>query len=120
MTPPSAELERARAATLFAALGDATRLSLLARLQNGEPRSIAELTHGLDQSRQGVTKHLRILEQADMVASRRFGRRSLFVIDPAGLGAARHYLERASRQWDDAIGRLTAFVESSEQVEDER
>ena len=104
-------LRTADMAPLFAALGDTTRLALLERLQDGEPRSIAQLTEGSSLTRQGVTKHLRILEHAQMVASRRHGRRHLFVIHPAGLRAARDYLQRASAQWDDAVNRLAAFVE---------
>lgn len=104
----------AQVAPLFAALGDVTRLSLLMRLQDGEARSIGELTDGLGLSRQGVTKHLRILEEADMVVSRRLGRQNLFVIHPAGLRPARDYLQRASEQWDQALGRLAAFVEEKD------
>jgi DNA-binding transcriptional ArsR family regulator len=104
-------LTQAEAAPLFAALGDETRLSLLSRLSDGAPRSISQLTAGLDLTRQGVTKHLRILQDADMVRSRRLGRQNLFVIHPAGLRVARDYLLRASAQWDDVVARLAAFVE---------
>ena len=95
---------------MFAALGDATRLSLLARLRDGRPRSIVELTDGLGLTRQGVNTHLRVLEDAGMVRSRRIGRESRFVFDPDGLEQARAHLEHASRQWDRAIVRLRALV----------
>lgn len=104
-------LTQAEAAPLFAALGDATRLSLLSRLSDGAPRSIAQLTAGLDLTRQAVTKHLRILQDAKMVKSRRSGRQHLFVIHPPALRAAGDYLQRASAQWDAAVARLAAFVE---------
>jgi hypothetical protein len=45
------------------------------------------------------------------VASRRQGREKRYSLEPDGLEPARHFLERASAQWDDAIGRLKAFVE---------
>ena len=48
-------------APVFAALGDETRLSVLAKLCSGEPQSIARLTAGTDLTRQAVTKHLRVL-----------------------------------------------------------
>jgi DNA-binding transcriptional ArsR family regulator len=64
------------AAPVFAALGDSTRLRLLSRLKDGRPRSIVQLTDGLGLTRQGVSKHLRILEQAGMVRSARIGRES--------------------------------------------
>jgi DNA-binding transcriptional ArsR family regulator len=111
MSRRQAELIPLDAAPVFAALGDATRLSLLTRLRDGRPRSIVQLTDGLGLTRQGVSKHLRVLEEAGMVSSKRTGRESRFVFEPAGVAAARGYLERASRQWDRALARLQAFVE---------
>lgn len=98
-------------APVFAALGDDTRLELIARLANGEPRSIAELTAGSELTRQAITKHLRVLEQAGVVRSRRSGRQSLFELEPRPLESVRAYLARVSMQWDEALGRLQAFVE---------
>ena len=104
------ELIPAGAAPVFAALGDSTRLRLLSRLKDGRPQSIVQLTDGLGLTRQGVSKHLRVLEQAGMVRSERIGRESRFVFEPAGIAQARSHLERASRQWDLALSRLQAFV----------
>lgn len=98
-------------APVFAALGDPTRLELLSRLADGQPRSIVQLAAGLTLTRQGVTKHLRTLERVGMVASRRVGRESRFVLTPGPIDDLRIYLERASRQWDAALTRLRAFVE---------
>lgn len=105
------ELAAAKAAPVFAALGDATRLSLLSRLCNGQAHSIAQLTHGTGLTRQGVSKHLAILENAGVVTSERVGRESRFAVQPATLSEAIDYLHRASRQWDEAIGRLKRLVE---------
>ncbi len=98
-------------APVFAALGDSTRLELVARLSDGEGHSIAQLSHGLDLTRQGVTKHLRVLERAGVVSSSRVGRESRFVIKDCAFEGAREYLARASAQWDDAIERLRKTVE---------
>lgn len=98
-------------APLFAALGDATRLSLLSQLCDGQTRSIAQLTHGTGLSRQGVRKHLTVLEHARVVTSERVGRESHFTVRPDTLTEARQYLDRASQQWDDAIKRLRLMVE---------
>ncbi len=98
-------------APVFSALGDATRLALVSRLSDGQPRSIAQLTDGLGLTRQGVTKHLRVLERAGIVTRRRVGRESRFVFTPAPIDEVRTYLDRVSRQWDDALARLKAFVE---------
>ncbi len=103
--------QEARSATVFAALGDETRLELVSRLSDGQQHSIAALTSGLDLSRQGITKHLRVLQKAGVVACHRVGRESRFTIKPKSVDQARDYLNRASAQWDAAIERLRAAVE---------
>jgi len=97
-------------APVFAALGDPTRLELLARLSCGEQRSIVQLANGLNLTRQGVTKHLQVLKQAGLVDCRRVGRENLFVMNPGPITEAMDYLARASQQWDDAITRLREAV----------
>jgi DNA-binding transcriptional ArsR family regulator len=99
------------AAQLFAALGDRTRLTLLNRLADGEPRSISSLSQGCDLTRQAVTKHLHVLEGAGLVSSIRVGREARFAYRPEPVAAARSYLDQVSAQWDDALGRLRDFVE---------
>jgi DNA-binding transcriptional ArsR family regulator len=102
---------RAKAA-VFAALGDETRLSLLARLCDGQRYSIAELTDGTKLTRQAVTKHLRVLERVRIVHGTREGRESLFQFDPQPVIEMKDYLEQVSKQWDGALARLKSFVES--------
>ena len=89
--PSEAAALKARAA-VFAALGDETRLSVLAKLSNGGPQSIARLTAGTRLTRQAVTKHLRVLEEAGVVRSVRVGRESLFELEPRPIDDARDYL----------------------------
>lgn len=101
----------ASVAPVFAALGDTTRLALLARLSAGQAQSIVELTRGTGLSRQGVSKHLDVLAQAGVISRQRVGRESRYAIRPDSLAGARGYLERASRQWDEAAERLRKFVE---------
>lgn len=98
-------------ASVFAALGDETRLSVLAKLCSGRPQSISRLTEGTDLSRQAVTKHLRVLADAGVVRSVRSGRESLFELEPQPIEAARNYLAQVSRQWDNALARLKSYVE---------
>lgn len=98
-------------AAVFAALGDATRLKLVVRLIDGQPRSIAQLADGLDLTRQGITKHLRVLQRAGIVRSKSVGRESQFSYVAEPIDRARSYLEAVSAQWDDALLRLKAFVE---------
>jgi len=101
-----------RAVPVFAALGDATRLIIVSRLVDGQSHSIAELTNGLSLTRQGITKHLGILERAGIVKSRRVGRESRFSYLPKSIEYASSYLDSVCAQWDDALSRLKTFVES--------
>jgi DNA-binding transcriptional ArsR family regulator len=98
-------------ASVFAALGDVTRLAVLTKLMSGEPQSISRLTAGTRLSRQAVTKHLRVLERVGVVRGERAGREALFKLDPKPIDEARKYLETVSKQWDDALSRLKSFVE---------
>jgi DNA-binding transcriptional ArsR family regulator len=98
-------------APVFAALGDRTRLSLVAKLCGEPPRSISRLTEGSKLTRQAVTKHLRVLEKAGLVHSVRAGRESLFRFDPKPMEEIRQYLDFVSAQWDEALSRLKSFVE---------
>jgi DNA-binding transcriptional ArsR family regulator len=96
----------------FAALGDETRLSLVAKLCSGQPCSISQLTQGSRLTRQAITKHLRVLESAGIVHCIRTGRESRFEFDPEPMEEMKTYLNLVSEQWDQALSRLKSFVES--------
>jgi DNA-binding transcriptional ArsR family regulator len=98
-------------AAWFAALGDPTRLALIGKLSAGTPLSIARLTQGSPLTRQAVTKHLRVLESSGVVGQQRAGRESLYRLRPEAIKDMCAYLDGVSRQWDDALDRLKAFVE---------
>jgi len=98
-------------APIFAALGDETRLRLVARLGTDGPLSIARLTAGTDVTRQAVTKHLHVLAGAGLARGMRQGRERLWELEPQPLQDARRFLDLISRQWDEALGRLKASVE---------
>src|ERR1035438_4404071 len=74
--------KRQTRAPVFAALGDETRLSLVAKLCGGRPCSISQLTRGSKLTRQAIAKHLRVLESVGIVRSVRRGRESRFEFDP--------------------------------------
>src|SRR6476661_7739985 len=93
-------------ATVFAALGDETRLLLLARLCDGRRASIAQLTAGSRLTRQAISKHLRVLENVGIVHGIRRGRESLFEFSPQPIQEIREYLDLVSREWDQALSRL--------------
>lgn len=98
-------------ALIFAALGDETRLLVLARLSDGRPQSISRLTAGTSLTRQAVTKHLQVLANAGVVRNVRSGRENLFELEPRPIEEVRTYLDQVSHQWDDALARLKAQVE---------
>jgi DNA-binding transcriptional ArsR family regulator len=98
-------------APAFAALGDPTRLALVAKLCRGESYSIAALTEGSGLTRQAMTKHLRVLEGVGIVRCVRRGRERLFAFNPEPVDEMRATLEFVSQQWDEALGRLKRFVE---------
>ena len=101
-------------APIFAALGDATRLRIVGRLAAGEPLSIATLTAGTGVTRQAVTKHLHVLNHVGLVRSKWRGRERTWQLAPVHLEAARRTLDYICAQWDEALGRLKAFVETDE------
>jgi hypothetical protein len=81
-------------APVFAALGDETRLRLVAKV-----------------TRQAITKHLYVMEHAGLVHCTRRGRESIWQLDHRRLEEARRHLELISKQWDAALARLRQFVE---------
>jgi DNA-binding transcriptional ArsR family regulator len=103
--------ESKRSAPLFAALGDPKRLWLVARLCDDGPMSIVHLTAGSHVTRQAVTKHLHVMERAGLVRSRRRGRESVWQLDQRSIARARRYFDTISRQWEEKLARLRAFVE---------
>jgi DNA-binding transcriptional ArsR family regulator len=100
------------AAPVFAALGDETRLGLVARLCVDGPLSIARLSDGAVVTRQAITKHLHTLADAGLVRHTRRGRERIWELEAKRLEKARRYLDYISDQWDAAIERLAAFVEA--------
>jgi DNA-binding transcriptional ArsR family regulator len=101
----------AGAAPVFAALGDQTRLRLVARLGAEGPLSIARLTTGTDVTRQAVTKHLQVLAGAGLARSVPHGRERLWQLRADPLHEARRSLDLISRRWDESLDRLKTAVE---------
>jgi DNA-binding transcriptional ArsR family regulator len=107
----SAVLKATDAVPVFAALGDATRLTLLRRLSVDGPLSITRLSEGTGVTRQAITKHLDTLGDAGLVRSARRGRERVWDLDLKRLEKAKQYLDQVAAQWDEAAHRLKTFVE---------
>lgn len=73
--------------------------------------SITRLAAGSNVTRQGITKHLHVMEKAGLVKSARHGRERLWQMDQRRVHEAQRYLEQISSQWDRALERLKALVE---------
>ena len=101
-----------KAAPLFAALSDETRLRLVLALCAGGALSIAQLRAGTQITRQAVTKHLQILSEAGLVRDVKVGRERLWKFEPAQLEEARRSLEAIARHWDHARQRLKFALEA--------
>ena len=91
------------------ALGNPVRRQIIAMLAPG-PRSVGEIAAKLPISRPAVSRHLRVLEDASLVAFEPRGTSNLFRIDPTGFEAARRWLEPF---WDEAMARFLVIAEST-------
>lgn len=98
-------------AALFAALGDETRLRLVERLSAGEALSISRLAEGETVTRQAVTRHLEVLEEAGLIHGEKVGRERVWEIDPRGFTEAEEALARIRTEWARRLSRLKAMVE---------
>lgn len=96
---------------VFAALGDPTRLRLIAALCAGSALSITQLAAGTTISRQAVTRHLEVLAEAGLVHGTRHGRERLWELEPSRIEEARRALDTIAAQWDQALTRLKSLVE---------
>jgi DNA-binding transcriptional ArsR family regulator len=104
-----------KAAPIFSALGDPVRLAIVARLSKDGPLPTIELKQcAAGVSRQGVTKHLRVLEDVGLVESDRAGRDRQWRLQPEKFAAMRDTLDRISAQWDQRLERLRALVEDGD------
>jgi DNA-binding transcriptional ArsR family regulator len=99
------------AAPIFAALGDRTRLGLVARLASGERLSITQLTQSTGLTRQAVTRHLEVLAAAGIIRGTWEGREHIWQLEVARLALARRSLEQIAQWWDDKLDELKAAVE---------
>ena len=93
----------------FDALGDQHRRAIVQLLRKG-PRSVQALADALPISRPAVSRHLRLLKDAGLVATQPQGTLRLYRLDDEGARAVRAYLERV---WGDAIGRFTLVAENT-------
>jgi DNA-binding transcriptional ArsR family regulator len=93
----------------FSALADPTRRAIFERLAAAGPKAVGELAQGLPVSRPAVSQHLRVLKEAGLVTDQRDGNRSMYRVNPDGVGALRAYLDQFWKRG------LAAFKHAAEQ-----
>jgi DNA-binding transcriptional ArsR family regulator len=94
----------------FGALSDPTRREILERLAEG-PASISELTRPAGMSMPGLLKHVRILEQAQLVTTEKKGRVRHCRLDPAHLDDAERWIQASRRRWERRLDRFGSYLE---------
>lgn len=97
----------------FLALADPTRRQLLVSLERGE-RTLSELAAPLPISLMGVQKHVRVLEEAGLVATRKHGRSRHVRLRAHGLESAERWIQESRRRWEAAFDRLEQALEQED------
>lgn len=97
--------------TVFEALADPTRRSILERLRQDGPLSVGEVAGPLDMTRQGATKHLDVLVAGGLVRVQREGRRRMHELEPAPLKEVQDWLAPYAAEWDRRLERLARHLE---------
>jgi DNA-binding transcriptional ArsR family regulator len=107
--------------TTFAALADPTRRAILSRLASGEA-SVTELAEPFDMSLPAVSKHLKVLERAGLIARSREAQWRPCRLEPGPLKDVAEWVERYRRFWEQSFDRLEAYLGElqSEENKDDR
>jgi DNA-binding transcriptional ArsR family regulator len=95
---------------MFSALSDPTRRKILERLSAG-PASISDLARPSGISLPGVMKHVRILEEANLVTTEKNGRSRQCHLGPERMDEVTRWIERYRIQWESRLDRLEAVIE---------
>ncbi len=98
----------------FAALADPTRRAILARLTTGEA-SVTELAEPFDMSLPAISKHLKVLERAGLIARTRDAQWRPCKLDAGPLKDASDWLERYREFWEQSFDRLDEYLRTLKQ-----
>ncbi len=109
----SQKMDEAQLSLVFQAISDQTRRALLTRLTQGGPAMITQLAEPFDMSLPAVSKHLRVLERAQLVERSVQGRVHTFSVTPNALQSVEQWLNHYRSFWTENLDRLEAFAEVS-------
>ena len=101
---------------LFVALADPVRRSLLVKLAHQSPKTATELAEHYPITRQGILKHLTILEAAGLVAVHQKGRDKRYILTLEPLSELNEWVKDISAAWDERLLRLKALLEQEDAV----
>jgi DNA-binding transcriptional ArsR family regulator len=101
-------------APVFAALADPMRRSLLVNLAENSPRTATQLAQEYPITRQGILKHLNILEEAGLVAVHQKGREKRYSLTPEPLTELERWIKDLESLWDKRLLRLKTLLENEE------
>jgi DNA-binding transcriptional ArsR family regulator len=99
---------------IFAALADPMRRQLLTHLAEDSPRTATQLAADYPITRQGILKHLHILEDAGLVAVHQQGREKRYTLTPEPLGELEQWIKEIGAKWDERLLRLKTFLEDEQ------
>ena len=103
----------------FHALGDASRRRVLATISRNGRCSAGELGALFDSAQPTISKHLRVLEEAELIARRVEGRRHVFTLAPSRMRQAQRWLERHLAFWEGSLDQLEGLLEELKKVQSE-
>jgi DNA-binding transcriptional ArsR family regulator len=96
-------------ATVFAALGDPTRLAIIERLSHGEV-SVQALSAPFEISPPAISRHLKVLEQAGLVIRSRAGKERPCALNPDGMRKVADWTQQMRRFWDESFDRMDDYL----------
>lgn len=96
---------------VFGALSDPTRRAILERLSLGQT-TVSELAAPFSSSLPAISKHLRVLEGAGLIARRTVGRQRVCSIAPAAMESAAEWIEHYRRYWNERLDSLERYLET--------
>lgn len=103
---------------VFTALADPTRRQVLQLLSEIQPASASAISGHLPVSRQAIVQHLSVLQQSELVVSRRAGREVLFSLRPETLTQTASWMNTLASNWSERLQRLKRLAEAAEAAED--
>ncbi|MDV4150899.1 winged helix-turn-helix domain-containing protein [Clostridium sp. AL.422] len=98
---------------VFFAIADSTRRDILGMLSNGN-LALKDISNNFEITRTAVSKHLRILQAANLIESYKIGRNTIYQISPKPLMEVQEWLQTYSEFWDEKLNNLKNFVENND------